>query len=794
MSKKIKKIKDNVKNKKISFCDILSIPSNPEDFFTLLYPIGQGAFGSVFKAMHNSTKEIYAIKIIDYSKNNNRENNDIINYNYQSIQQETSLMKLLNESDYVVKYYGSYFSRKTNTVWLILEYCASGSVIDLMLSMNRTFSEVEVATIMEMVLKGLVDIHEKNLIHRDIKGANILLSDEGIAKIGDFGVGVHLINEKNRNSRKGSPYWMSPQVAQNREYDTKTDIWSLGITCIEMVEGEPPNSQLKPRCAMERIAKNPPLVDDLLSPDIHTDEFIDFERRCLEINPLRRPSAKELLKHTFIVNFSKGKKYVEDLVRKHLLDVEKFRLDSLNEEVIYTNNIESLDNNEEFKFALKDSNGKKENDTLHENVYLKEKSLNNSRTFHFYNPEDNENKSNDNENKDIEIKMSGNIFNGLDKKSYDKKIMINSNNKSTEEDILVEQNNDDIDPNKDKNDEMSQKFQTLISYETDTKEKDKEKIEETKKNPEYIKFIENDRFIYDDLKYLEILAKEHIQNINKNININNVIKVDKKKESKTNKNSIISNPLKEYSNKNIKINNIEKQQSNILSKTTHNYFNKDKNISKSKNKNKSQSKKKEKIQITENKKSIPNSPYNKPQLLYFKNSKNYKSNKDNSLFHSLSKNKKITLSNDSVKLYENLINFEPEDEIINNNKPIKMCFHENNISSINSKNENNEENINDSDDEGVINGISHEKDYHYKTIHDYEQPLKSKNIFYEINVSNNLYISVCNKTDSYRNNNHRNKSNKENFSEFTTNTKAQNIDRNIPERHNLFKMHDKYFK
>ena len=75
-----------------------------------------------------------------------------------------------------------------------------------------------------------------------------------------------------------------------------------------------PNSQLKPRYAMEKIAKNPPLVDELLSPDIHTDEFIDFERKCLEINPFKRPSAKELLKHTFIVNFSKGKKYISDLI------------------------------------------------------------------------------------------------------------------------------------------------------------------------------------------------------------------------------------------------------------------------------------------------------------------------------------------------------------------------------------------------------------------------------------------------------------------------------------------------
>ena len=330
MSKKIKKFKDSVKNKKSKFYDILSIPSNPEDLFILLYPIGKGAFGSVFKALHKSTEKLYAIKIIDYSKNNNRENNNIINYNYQSIQQETSLMKLVYESNYVVKYYGSYFSRKSNTLWLILEYCASGSIIDLMLSMNRTFNEIEVATIIEMVLKGLVDIHKKNLIHRDIKGANILLSEDGTAKIADFGVGVHLINEKNRNSKKGSPYWMSPQVALNLDYDTKTDIWSLGITCIEMIEGEPPYSNLKPRCVIEKIGKSPPKADELIDSHYHTYEFINFVKKCLEINPNKRPSAKELLNHSFIINYSKGKKYMKDLIKKHLKDVENFRLESLN--------------------------------------------------------------------------------------------------------------------------------------------------------------------------------------------------------------------------------------------------------------------------------------------------------------------------------------------------------------------------------------------------------------------------------------------------------------------------------
>lgn len=305
------------------FCDILSIPSNPEDLFTLLNPIGHGAFGSVYKAIHNSTNKVYAIKIIDYSKDIN-----LSSYNYLCVQQETALMKLVNKSNYIVKYYGSYYSRKSNNLWLILEYCSSGSAIDLMLSMERTFSEVEIATIMEMVLEGLVLIHSKNLIHRDIKGANILLSEDGYAKLGDFGVGVQLMNEKYRQSKKGSPYWMSPQVASNLNYDFKTDIWSLGITCVELVEGEPPFSNLDPNKVMEKISRKPPKVDEIINFNEHTYEFKSFIEHCLEIDPNKRYTAEQLLKHEFITKFTKGRKYMINLIKKHASDIEKYRIDS----------------------------------------------------------------------------------------------------------------------------------------------------------------------------------------------------------------------------------------------------------------------------------------------------------------------------------------------------------------------------------------------------------------------------------------------------------------------------------
>lgn len=345
---KLKKVNPS-NQKQPKFDDILSIPSTPEELFTLQYPIGHGAFGTVYKAVHNSTNKIYAIKIIDYSKDNNKDNNNIINYNYNSVQQETSLMKKVNKSDYIVKYYGSYFSRKTNTIWLILEYCSSGSAIDLMLSMDRTFSEVEVATIMEMILKGLILMHSENLIHRDIKGANILISEDGYAKLGDFGVGASLCDEKYRLSKKGSPYWMSPQVASSIKYDFKTDIWSLGITCVELLEGEPPFSDLKPKNVMEKISKNPPNASEIIDLNEHTPEFKSFVEHCLEIDPNKRSTARDLLKHEFIIKFSKGRKYLEKLVKKHQDDVENFRFESEKEYQKLMKQKEMAKKNEEFE-------------------------------------------------------------------------------------------------------------------------------------------------------------------------------------------------------------------------------------------------------------------------------------------------------------------------------------------------------------------------------------------------------------------------------------------------------------
>ena len=529
--------KINNKNKKKNnsriepkFYDILSIPSTPEDLFTIQYPIGHGAFGTVYKAVHNSTNKIYAIKIIDYSKDNNKDNNNIINYNYNSVQQETSLMRIVSKSDYIVKYYGSYFSRKTNTIWLILEYCSSGSAIDLMLSMDRTFSEVEVATMMEMILKGLILMHSENLIHRDIKGANILISEEGYAKLGDFGVGAVLSEEKYRISKKGSPYWMSPQVASSVKYDFKTDIWSLGITCVELLEGEPPFSDLKPKNVMEKISKHPPSPEEIIDLNEHTSEFKSFVEHCLEIDPKKRYSAKELLKHEFITKYSKGRKYLEKLVKKHQEDVERFRKESEEEyqKIMKKKELERINGNYEEENNEDESNKdmysyeeddfgdiKKinSNGTYQENINIDDLDCLEDKMKKFLNNNKREEKANN--KKDVEknkcnplIMCYTESINTLDDKS--------SISKEKDNIIVLDKN---IKKNKVKKKHDNVLNKNIIPY---MKVEDKNNLNQTKINDKsnltgsYLKLStsENSRRDYKDI----IDKKEVIDNMSENIN------------------------------------------------------------------------------------------------------------------------------------------------------------------------------------------------------------------------------------------------------------------------------------
>ncbi|XP_077288263.1 serine/threonine-protein kinase Tao [Arctopsyche grandis] len=260
---------------------------DPEKIFEDLREIGHGSFGAVYYARCNLTREIVAIKKMSYLGKQSLEK-------WQDILKEIRFLQQLKHPN-TIEYKGCYL--REHTAWLVMEYCV-GSASDIIEVHKRPLREEEISAICDGVLCGLSYLHKLGRIHRDIKAGNILLTEVGTVKLADFGSASIKCPA---NSFVGTPYWMAPEVIlamDEGQYDGKVDVWSLGITCIELAERKPPYFNMNAMSALYHIAQND--APTLSAPE-WSDTFRHFVEVCLQKSPLTRPTSTELLSHQMLV-------------------------------------------------------------------------------------------------------------------------------------------------------------------------------------------------------------------------------------------------------------------------------------------------------------------------------------------------------------------------------------------------------------------------------------------------------------------------------------------------------------
>ncbi|KFU96652.1 Myosin-IIIa [Chaetura pelagica] len=288
---------------------------DPSDTWEIIETIGKGTYGKVFKVLNKKNGSKAAVKILDPVHDIDEE-----------IEAEYNILKALSDHPNVVKFYGMYYKKDVKNgdqLWLVLELCNGGSVTDLVkgfLKRGERMNELIIAYILREALMGLQHLHENKTIHRDIKGNNILLTTDGGVKLVDFGVSAQLTSTRlRRNTSVGTPFWMAPEVIAceqqlDSSYDARCDAWSLGITAIELGDGDPPLADLHPMRALFKIPRNPPPT--LQQPELWSPEFNDFINKCLTKDYEKRPTVSRLLQHDFIKQIE-GK---ENVLQRQLME------------------------------------------------------------------------------------------------------------------------------------------------------------------------------------------------------------------------------------------------------------------------------------------------------------------------------------------------------------------------------------------------------------------------------------------------------------------------------------------
>ena len=397
----------------------------------------------LYKVKNKKTGEIFAAKLIK----------DYINIFSEKIK---SLKKF--ESPYIVQFYQSY--NLNNIIWVITEFVDCGSALDIMKITNKCYKEQEIASIIVMVLKGLQYLHLQKKYHGAVKPSNILINNEGVVKLSDYNTSNLLLNLNNlNNNNNNNNFFKSPPELQNKNnYSIKSDIWYLGLTCIELAEGNSALNNNKEKKDKKEFKNN----------NLWSLEFIDFIQKCLNENPLNRPSAAALLSHPFIINNNKGKIIIKKKINsiKTLIDIYREKIDEQEEKINLNENIEIRKNsleitsfNENLSLSQSDDKTNNISPNMHENKSI----LNNNK----------DSKEKDKKNKMKKIKIS--IKNA--------QIQNNKNNNLNKANGIIKKNrNRTNSKKKSKNKNSSLKNNKITSFEIYEKIKNHNKINNNMSN------------------------------------------------------------------------------------------------------------------------------------------------------------------------------------------------------------------------------------------------------------------------------------------------------------------------